>query len=65
MLHAKPLSETHRVTVVPFALRDKTRLTALRVKEFGKRDVTVVQTLSRPDDIRDADFPLPDRWWNR
>ncbi|WP_343601534.1 hypothetical protein [Mycobacterium sp.] len=50
---------------MPFALRDKTRLTALRVKEFGKRDVTVVQTLSRPDDIRDADFPLPDRWWNR
>lgn len=42
-----------------FSLRNKTRLAALRVMEFGKREVMVVHTLLWPDEIRDPDFP---RW---
>ena len=37
------------------------RLAALRVKDFGKRDVMVVHTLLWPDEIRDPDFPVLDQ----
>ena len=57
VLLAKALSETDRVAIVHFALRNKTRLAALRVKDFGKRQVMVVHTLLWPDEIRDPDFP--------
>jgi len=57
VLLAKALSETDRVAIVHFALRNKTRLAALRVKDFSKRDVMVVHTLLWPDEIRDPDFP--------
>ena len=57
MLLAKTLAETDRVAIVHFALRNKTRLAALRVKDFSKRDVMVVHTLLWPDEIRDPDFP--------
>ena len=38
----------------------KTRLAALRVKDFSKRDVMVIHTLLWPDEIRDPDFPVLD-----
>ena len=56
VLLAKALSETERVAIVHFALRNKTRLAALRVRDFSKRNVMVVQTLLWPDEIRDPDF---------
>ena len=56
VLLAKALSETDRVAIVHVALRNKTRLAALRVKDFGKRNVMVVHTLLWPDEIRDPDF---------
>jgi DNA end-binding protein Ku len=61
VLLAKTLAETDRVAIVHFALRNKTRLAALRVKDFSKRDVMVIQTLLWPDEIRDPDFPLLDK----
>lgn len=60
VLLAKALRETDRVAIVHFALRNKTRLAALRVKEFSKRDVMVVHTLLWPDEIREPDFPSLD-----
>ena len=60
VLLAKTLAEADRVAIVHFALRNKTRLAALRVKDFSKREVMVVQTLLWPDEIRDPDFPVLD-----
>jgi len=60
VLLAKTLAETDRVAIVHFTLRNKTRLAALRVKDFSKRDVMVVHTLLWPDEIRDPDFPALD-----
>ncbi len=53
--------ESDRVAIVHFALRNKTRLAALRVRDFSKRDVMVIQTLLWPDEIRDPDFPELDK----
>jgi DNA end-binding protein Ku len=61
VLLAKTLAETDRVAIVHFALRNKTRLAALRVKDFSKRDVMMVHTLLWPDEIRDPDFPVLDK----
>ena len=61
VLLAKTLANTERVAIVHFALRNKTRLAALRVKDFSKRDVMVVHTLLWPDEIRDPDFPVLDK----
>ncbi|MBS4729117.1 Ku protein [Mycobacterium sp. SM1] len=61
VLLAKTLAETDRVAIAHFALRNKTRLAALRVKDFSKRTVMVVQTLLWPDEIRDPDFPVLDK----
>src|SRR4029077_16352139 len=61
VLLAKTLPETDRMAIVHFTLRNKTRLAALRVKDFGKRDVMVVHTLLWPDEIRDPDFPVRDK----
>lgn len=61
VLLAKTLANTDRVAIVHFALRNKTRLAALRVKDFSKRDVMVVHTLLWPDEIRDPDFPVLDK----
>jgi DNA end-binding protein Ku len=60
VLLAKTLLETDRVAIVHFALRNKTRLAALRVKDFSKREVMVIHTLLWPDEIRDPDFPVLD-----
>ena len=57
VLLAKALAATDRVAIVHFALRNKTRLAALRIKRFGKRDVMVVHTLLWPDELRDPAFP--------
>jgi DNA end-binding protein Ku len=61
VLLAKTLTETDRVAIVHFSLRNKTRLAALRVKDFSKREVMVVHTLLWPDEIRDPDFPVLDK----
>ncbi|MET0455356.1 MAG: Ku protein [Mycobacterium sp.] len=61
VLLAETLAKTDRVAIVHFALRSKTRLAALRVKDFGKREVMVVHTLLWPDEIRDPDFPELDK----
>lgn len=61
VLLTKTLKETDRVAIVNFALRNKTRLAALRVQDFSKRDVMVIQTLLWPDEIRDPDFPVLDK----
>lgn len=61
VLLAKTLAETDRMAIVHFTLRNKTRLAALRVKDFGKRDVMMVHTLLWPDEIRDPDFPVLDK----
>ncbi len=60
VLLAKTLANTERVAIVHFALRSKTRLAALRVKDFSKRDVMVIHTLLWPDEIREPDFPSLD-----
>jgi DNA end-binding protein Ku len=60
VLLAKTLANTDRVAIVHFALRNKTRLAALRVKDFSKREVMVIHTLLWPDEIRDPDFPSLD-----
>jgi len=61
VLLAKALAASDRVAIVHFALRNKTRLAALRIKKFGKRDVMVVHTLLWPDEIREPDFPALDQ----
>jgi len=61
VLLAKTLMETDRVAIVNFALRNKTRLAALRVKDFSKRDIMMIHTLLWPDEIRDPDFPVLDK----
>ncbi len=61
VLLAKTLAETDQVAIVHFSLRNKTRLAALRVKDFSKRNVMVIHTLLWPDEIRDPDFPVLDK----
>jgi DNA end-binding protein Ku len=61
VLLAKTLAATDRVAIVHVTLRNKTRLAALRVKDFGKREVMVVHTLLWPDEIRDPDFAALDK----
>src|SRR5690606_27841983 len=61
VLLAKTLAQTDRIAIVHFSLRNKTRLGALRVKDFSKRDVMMIHTLLWPDEIRDPDFPVLDK----
>lgn len=61
VLLAKTLADSDRMAIVHFSLRNKTRLAALRVKDFGKRNVMVIHTLLWPDEIRDPDFPVLDK----
>src|SRR6478736_5062579 len=53
VLLRRALEDTDRVAVVQFALREKTRLGALRIKD----DVLVLQSLLWPDEVRQASFP--------
>jgi DNA end-binding protein Ku len=52
VLLCQTLESTDRIAIVNFALRQKTRLAALRVKD----DVLVVQTLLWPDEVRSSNF---------
>lgn len=53
VLLRRTLEQTERTAIVQFALRQKTRLAALRVRD----EVLLLQTLLWPDEIREADFP--------
>ncbi|GAA2083318.1 Ku protein [Aeromicrobium tamlense] len=50
----RALEDTERTAVVTFALRQRTRLGALRVRD----GVLVLQTLLWDDEVRTADFPV-------
>ncbi|MFD6142194.1 Ku protein [Promicromonospora sp. NPDC060271] len=56
VLLRRTLEETDRTAVVKFALRQRTRLAALRVRD----EVLVLQTLLWADEIREATFPSLD-----
>lgn len=56
VLLRRTLEGTDRTAIVQFALRQKTRLAALRVRG----DVLLVHTLLWPDEVRDADFASPE-----
>jgi DNA end-binding protein Ku len=56
VLLRRTLEDTDRTAIVSFALRQKTRLGALRVKD----DVLVLQTMLWPDEVRAAEFPALD-----
>lgn len=53
VLLLRTLQETDRTAIVQFALRQKTRLAALRVHD----DVLMLQTLLWDDEVREARFP--------
>ncbi|MCY0904516.1 Ku protein [Arthrobacter sp. H14-L1] len=53
VLLRRTLEDTDRTAIVKFALRQKTRLGALRVRE----DVLMLQSLLWEDEVRAADFP--------
>lgn len=52
----RTLEESDRTAIVQFALRQKTRLAALR----ARGDVLVIQTLLWDDEVREANFPALD-----
>ena len=56
VLLRRTLEETERTAVVKFALRQRTRLAALRVRD----DVLVLQTLLWADEVREPAFPSLD-----
>ena len=53
VLLRRTLEDTDRTAIVQFALRQKTRLGALRVRD----DVLVLQSLLWADEVREASFP--------
>jgi DNA end-binding protein Ku len=53
VLLRRALEDTDRVAIVQFALRDKTRLGALRIRD----EVLVLQALLWADEVREASFP--------
>lgn len=57
VLLRRTLEKTERTAIVQFALRQKTRLAALRVRG----DVLLLQTLMWPDEIREPAFPALDQ----
>ncbi len=56
VLLRQTLENTERTAIVKFALRQKTRLAALRVRG----DVLMLQTLLWDDEVREANFPALD-----
>ena len=58
VLLRRTLEETDRTAIVQFALRQKTRLGALRV---ARATVLMLQTLLWDDEVREADFPVARR----
>ncbi|MTD15280.1 Ku protein [Nakamurella sp. YIM 132087] len=57
VLLRETLADTDRVAIVNFALRQKTRLAALRVRD----DVLVLQALRWPDEVRQISFESLDK----
>lgn len=57
VLLRRTLEQTDRTAIVHFALRQKTRLAALRVRD----DVLMLQTLLWDDEVRMAEFPALDQ----
>src|SRR5690554_3868192 len=57
VLLRRTLEETDRTAIVQFALRQKTRLGALRVRD----DVLMLQSLLWDDEVREANFPELDQ----
>lgn len=55
VLLRRTLEDAERVAVVKFTLRSRTRLAALRVRD----DVIILQTMRWADEMRDADFDIP------
>ncbi|WP_426997850.1 Ku protein [Pseudarthrobacter sp. N5] len=53
VLLRRALEDTDRVAIVQFALRDKTRLGALRIRD----EVLMLQSLLWVDEVREASFP--------
>ncbi|WP_211880696.1 non-homologous end joining protein Ku [Pseudarthrobacter albicanus] len=53
VLLRRALEDTDRVAIVQFALREKTRLGALRIRD----DVLMLQSLLWADEVREASFP--------
>ncbi len=53
VLLVRTLEDSERTAIVQFALRQKTRLAALRVRD----DVLLLQTLLWEDEVREASFP--------
>lgn len=53
ILLRKVLEQTERTAIVKFAMRSRTRLAALRVRD----EVIVLQTIRWADELREADFP--------
>jgi len=56
VLLRRTLEETERTAIVKFALRQRTRLAALRVRD----EVLTLQTLLWADEVREAEFPALD-----
>jgi DNA end-binding protein Ku len=52
----RALEDSDRTAIVRFALRQKTRLAALRVRD----DVLILQTMLWDDEVREADFDILD-----
>ena len=52
------LREADRMAVVTVALRQRTTVAVLRVRETDKGDVIVLQTLMWPDEVRVPDFSV-------
>jgi len=53
VLLCRALEDTDRVAIVQFALREKTRLGALRIRD----DILMLQSLLWADEVREASFP--------
>ncbi len=56
VLLRKALEDSDRTAIVTFALRQKTRLAALRVRD----GVLILQTMLWDDEVREAEFPILD-----
>jgi DNA end-binding protein Ku len=56
VLLRKALEDSDRTAIVTFAMRQKTRLAALRVRD----GVLILQTMLWDDEVREADFPILD-----
>ncbi|WP_332643593.1 non-homologous end joining protein Ku [Aeromicrobium sp.] len=56
VLLRKALEDSDRTAIVTFAMRQKTRLAALRVRD----GVLILQTMLWDDEVREVDFPILD-----